>query len=105
MGHMKLQTLHGLWIVYDGRCGGGVIEADLVSDELESGDELSYDEKYEMLKFTEERSVEAIFDARVELGWCSRYSAPGFMDHTDWCGPFDSQEEAEEEARRMYGAE
>lgn len=30
---------------------------------------------------------------RTEDKWFCRLSAPGYMDCTDWCGPFDSLEE------------
>ena len=30
----------------------------------------------------------------TESGWYSRLSAPGYMDCTDWSGPYDSEEEA-----------
>jgi hypothetical protein len=102
---MKLQSHLGLWVVYDGRRGGGVVEADLVSAALKEGEDLSGEDIERLIEFTEETSADGIFDARVERGWCARYSAPGFMDRTDWCGPFDSREEAEEEATRMHGAE
>jgi hypothetical protein len=45
--------------------------------------------------------------ATVQLidGWCGRYSAPGYLDCTDWCGPFDTRKEAREETIRLYGNE
>jgi hypothetical protein len=33
-------------------------------------------------------------EIETETGWFSRLSAPGYLDCTDWCGPFASQEEA-----------
>jgi hypothetical protein len=34
--------------------------------------------------------------------WIARLSAPGYMDCTDWMGPFDSEEEALEELFQIY---
>lgn len=36
-------------------------------------------------------------------GWCARYSAPGYMDCTDWCGPYPTREQAERECEALYG--
>lgn len=36
-------------------------------------------------------------------GWFGRLSAPGYMDCTDWSGPFDSEEEALESIKELYG--
>lgn len=44
-----------------------------------------------------------VVEVSAESGWCARYSAPGYLDCTEWCGPFATEEEAEEECRAMYG--
>lgn len=36
-------------------------------------------------------------------GWYSRFSAPGYLDCTDWIGPFKSENEALIELWEMYG--
>lgn len=33
--------------------------------------------------------------------WC-RLSAPGYMDCTDWCGPFDTLDQARHEIETFY---
>lgn len=38
-------------------------------------------------------------------GWYGRLSANGYMDCTDWTGPFDSVEKAIAELINMYGDE
>lgn len=38
----------------------------------------------------------------VERGWFWRLSAPGYMDCTDWCGPFDTLEDAKADCRDTY---
>ncbi len=35
-------------------------------------------------------------------GWYARKSAPGYLDATDWMGPFDSEREALDELRDLY---
>jgi hypothetical protein len=39
-----------------------------------------------------------------ELGtmWCARLSAPGYLDATDWIGPFETESEALAELARMH---
>lgn len=38
-------------------------------------------------------------------GWWGRMSASGYLDCTDWTGPFGTEEECMEELENMYGAE
>lgn len=35
--------------------------------------------------------------------WCGRYSAPGYLDATEWSGPYDTEEEATFEVRALFG--
>jgi len=39
----------------------------------------------------------------LKEGWFARLSAPGYMDCTDWCGPFKSEEEANKYLLDTYG--
>ena len=39
---------------------------------------------------------------RRKCGWYARLSAPGYLDCTDWSGPFDSEKEANEYLNDMY---
>ena len=43
-------------------------------------------------------------DVDTVSGWFCRLSAPGYMDATDWSGPYDTEEEAREAIREGYGA-
>jgi hypothetical protein len=38
-------------------------------------------------------------------GWFARLSAPGYMDCTDWSGPFKSEKEAMDYLCELYDAE
>lgn len=46
---------------------------------------------------------EPVSEVSARSGYCGRYSAPGYMDCTDWCGPYETEKEAEKEAREIYG--
>ena len=39
----------------------------------------------------------------TEPGWYARLSAPGYLDCTDWVGPYDTEEEALEALFDVYG--
>jgi len=41
-------------------------------------------------------------DVETVFGWFSRLSEPGYLDCTDWSGPYDTEEEAARECREMY---
>lgn len=41
-------------------------------------------------------------DIESVFGFFCRLSAPGYMDCTDWIGPFDTEAEAEEELAKDY---
>ena len=36
-------------------------------------------------------------------GWFARLSAPGYLDSTDWMGPFKTEEEAIQALKDQYG--
>lgn len=74
---MEPQCVHGTWLVTD----DDVIPEGYVTD---LNDALS---------------------GEYVTGWCARLSAPGYMDRTDWVGPFDTAVEAAEELGRMYRSE
>jgi len=39
---------------------------------------------------------------RKQTGWYGRLSAPGYLDCTDWSGPYSSEREASEALNDMY---
>lgn len=60
-------------------------------------------------RFTAEEAAEYTaheFDDRepedFEAGWYSRLSAPGYMDATDWMGPYATADEALREVMEFY---
>jgi hypothetical protein len=42
-------------------------------------------------------------EVKTVFGWCARLSAPGYLDCTDWAGPFETEEEAIVALYEMYG--
>ena len=41
-------------------------------------------------------------DVETLFGWFARLSAPGYLDATDWLGPYDTEEEAAEALLDAY---
>ena len=41
-------------------------------------------------------------DVSTVFGWFSRLSAPGYMDCTEWSGPFNTEEEAAQSLLSLY---
>ena len=46
-----------------------------------------------------------IIKIRETSGWFARLSADGYLDCTEWMGPFDSPEDALKELSETYGPE
>lgn len=44
----------------------------------------------------------ATYTLTRETGWWCRLSADGYMDCTEWSGPFDTEEEAREHIKEQY---
>lgn len=40
---------------------------------------------------------------KVIQGWFARYSAPGYLDCTDWCGPYADKQAAVDACEDLYG--
>lgn len=52
---------------------------------------------------SEQDAIEYTGDDEAEPGYYGRLSAPGYLDCTDWTGPFNSPEEALEGLYDLYG--
>jgi len=82
------------WIILDGPCGGEMIPCDVCGRLLENDD--SEDDYIQaafaaISEFTENRKC---WEIEEVFGYAGRLSAPGYLDCTDWMGPYDSAEEA-----------
>lgn len=42
------------------------------------------------------------WEVEKQIGWFARLSMPGYLDATDWIGPFDSEKDALEELNNTY---
>ena len=114
MSFMQRFTLSGAWITFDTREGGHVLPADVVlapaalASVLHSwgykGEERDA-ARSELINVLRELGYSDIHRETLDIriGWGARYSAPGYMDCTDWCGPYLTCQEAEQEADRLYG--
>lgn len=49
------------------------------------------------------RESDDSIDAELVEGWFCRLSAPGYMDCTEWHGPYETEQEAMEALNGMYG--
>jgi len=85
MSFMEREVYHGSFRVYDTRSGG------IVSVPLEDADDSYY-------------PADRLFNPPETVsGWFGRLSAPGYMDCTDWSGPFDTEAEADAYLVDTYG--
>jgi hypothetical protein len=94
MAFMNLYTRHGKWFTVTSTNG----ESTLLTDDWLGAnptldDFADYVESGEPAEFEE------------ETGWGARYSAPGYMDATDWVGVYPTEEQARDEAVSIYGDE
>lgn len=97
MSHLRPQAVHGLFLVVETDAGTEMFPADLVGVSKEGNlDPL----KLNLKDYIEGREV---FEVECVLGWFSRLSAPGYMDCTDWSGPFPSEAAALAHLEEMYG--
>jgi hypothetical protein len=110
---MKLYSDFETWYVVDGPTGGATIPAYAVG--VGAGRAPFYPATRVVAKTDEfaklcnaltdfyEGDAAKLFSIEVTRGWCARYSAPGYLDCTDWCGPYSTEDEAIEECRALYG--
>lgn len=112
VSHLKPQAVHALFLVCETTCGVEMFPADLVGVEEpfpevilstdSSTDPVDADMVARMEPYL---SWGALISAEAVRGWFARMSAPGYMDRTDWCGPFPSEAAALARLEEMYGEE
>lgn len=88
------------WIEVDGPMGSETIPCGVCGELLDYDEFIAdggSDEDYvaaafaEISDYTENRECWTIAE---KTGWCGRMSAPGYMDSTEWMGPYDTAAEA-----------
>ncbi len=99
MSHMKKEIDEDYFVVAETKAGTFAFPADFIGVSEERS--LAGHELDSCRDFLESEATEA----KVVFGWFGRMSAPGYLDSTDWSGPFDSEEETEEHLEEMYGDE
>lgn len=77
-------------------CDSCLVPAELVS-ESPSAEELQ-----DYVEGTVRTREDGSPDAVLLKGWFARLSAPGYLDCTDWMGPYDTEEEAINELTEFY---
>lgn len=90
MSFMRVETFKGKMMQFEGRNGIEVVPldvADITRDAL-----MKESKGFEV---TEE----------IISGWFARYSAPGYLDCTDWDGPHETEDAAIESVKSLYGAD
>ncbi len=87
MSHLRPQAIHDLFVVCETTSGVEVFPADAVG----------LNESYA------DYTTGTIASVELVTGWFARLSAPGYMDCTEWSGPFPSEEAALAHLEEMYG--
>jgi hypothetical protein len=98
MPFMEKQVEYGKWWVVDGPMGGEVVPFDLIGDQL-SIENIEEDGRVIHRIVEPHRSYFEntwLYDFEVISGWCGRLSAPGYMDRTEWDGPYETKKDAME---------
>lgn len=106
MPHMQVEVVGPIgWIVLDGPYGGEIIPCDFCG-ELPDLDDFDGDEDSwksaafaQVADYAENREC---WEIEQVNGYAGRLSAPGYLDCTDWIGPFDSAKDARREVINTY---
>jgi hypothetical protein len=59
----------------------------------------------ECFEYSDYNNHYKIHDLKIETAWFARLSMPGYLDCTEWMGPFFSEKEAIKEIMDFYGEE
>lgn len=101
MAFMKKQVVHDLFLVVDTSAGGFSFPADVVGVTTE----FSVDAEgasTALLASVGEHVEGKVYSVCSVRGWFARWSAPGYLDATEWSGPFSSEEEAAKHLSDVY---
>ena len=88
MSFMELQVRESDWAIFETNDGGEtVVEADHCFDVEDAIRDYGCSDPESF---------------RIERGYCGRFSAPGYMDRTDWVGPYTTRKAVLEEMEDGY---
>jgi len=108
VSHLIPQAVHGLFVVCETTHGKEMFPADLVGvDEPFEAVLLGTDEPTDPVTPELAGAIDPLvsgilIEVECVRGWFARLSAPGYLDCTEWCGPFSSEQEASAYLKRMY---
>jgi len=85
---METETMFGTWTIIDGIDGSSV-----------------YPENISIMEAIEDYGFDGICSIAVDHGWCARLSMSGYLDCTDWLGPFDHEYQADKACELMLRIE
>lgn len=99
MSFMEPETYKGAMWGVDSAHGIELVPCDLIGDTL-TGDTLA---KATALRDYITPQPADVWSVKLVRGWFARLSAPGYLDATEWSGPFRSERAALRFLREMYG--
>lgn len=107
MSFMQKQVELGEWILVDVSGETTVIPLEVVASAFNLR---TADNKRRDLEWSDVESYVAWhgdgepehLDIEIKYGWCARLSAPGYMDCSEWSGPYRSEGEALAALESMY---
>lgn len=118
MAFMKPVVEHGLWLIVETSHGDTHLPADLWGHAhlTKPGDQLTPDTEVtdegklvpweevvrDLVQYTEVFEADDIYSVELREGFGARFSAPGYMDCTEWT-VYDTREEAEQALREEAG--
>jgi hypothetical protein len=98
MSFMSLFVTREDFVMFEDREGGQAIPLDVITEVSDPPIDALTEEIERTYSFGGVRDVQI-----VRGKWWSRYSAPGYLDCTDWVGPCDTEAQAIEECKELYG--
>jgi len=88
MDNMKPEIVYNRWTIIDGIDGVSIYPGDI-----------------SIIEAIENYGIDWICSIEVEYGWAYRLSMPGYLDCTDWIGPFDWKVDAQRDCDDMLRME
>jgi hypothetical protein len=91
---MENETMFGEWIILDGVYGVSLYPGDHFCEGDALADYLGTDKIAE--------NISKVHECETIIGWAARLSMPGYLDCTDWHGPYDTEREALRDLKTLY---
>ena len=88
MPHLQDDIQEGWWLTVEYKTG------EVTVTPLHTGLTLSH---------IQDEHLDTVSEMKITKGWCARLSAPGYVDCTDWLGPYESIEQATEALDEAWG--